>query len=325
MDIEIVYISKDEVVPKDIQDIFNNSLVIHNYSKISGELKKQLISLKTLFNIVIQYSGIENEDQKLALISNFKKILKNNSNSKLAFVNNKNNDTKIDILQVDIQELIIEFYLKNGIFNKEMNRIQIKIILEILKVINEKSEIIREDEKTIPVYTYPIFLGWDKEYDNIIINKKNSILIKTRLDKRLKDRESESDSENEYKISGYLQYSFYNSNNGQNTISIDYIEVHPSFQGFGLCKKLISLLIAKYPSIKKFSLANEGGIFGYKCYISTFRSLGFIPKLHSGKNITLLNKNASNNMNKIRAKTLTNSNIRKLNNKYRNTITFNKN
>jgi predicted GNAT family N-acyltransferase len=102
----------------------------------------------------------------------------------------------------------------------------------------------------------------------------------------------------EYKIAGYLQYSFYDED--PNKVHIAYVEVNPEFRGLKLCSKLIELLITKLyqelPNVKVFTLNNAGGLLGYKCYVSTFRKHGFLASAKQ-KNISFYNSFVRNNNN----------------------------
>ena len=53
-------------------------------------------------------------------------------------------------------------------------------------------------------------------------------------------------------------------------IFIDHVFVNEECRGKGICPKMFSILIDKFPEIQMFMLSNYGGIPSCKCYIKSF-------------------------------------------------------
>lgn len=116
------------------------------------------------------------------------------------------------------------------------------------------------------------------------------------------------------KMIGYLKYEYsnyisYKGNVKKTFIYIDYIEIHPLYKGKKYCNLLITSLIDFYkddPNINEYQLDNQGGLLAYKCYTSSFRLKGFLPKYKykmtlENSNIKFYNTEVEKNVKNIRS------------------------
>ena len=293
---EPIFISKGAEISPNIQQLFNQSIVITSYRQMPRNIIHKFINKKDFIQIIkdVLYPG------KTDNISN-NSMIKINS---LLPDKQNNNNYDIDLINYRYEESLLELckslkILPNEFTQKSDGKKWTQISDDVRNQLDEKSDFKYTPGKLIPQLSYPKFLKLSDD-NNVIINKYNTILLAAFTDN---------------KIIGYLQYSV----DDDSTINIEYVEVHPEFRGRKLCNKLIELLIHNNQDSTKYTLYNVGRLAGYRCYVSAFRKNGFNSTLDSGRNIKNLNNRAQNNLNKIKKGTKTNNNKF-----YLNTINFEK-
>ena len=312
---EPIFISKGAEISPNIQQLFNQSIVITSYRQMPRNIIHKFINKKNFIQIIkdVLYRG------KTDNISN-NSMIKINS---LLPDKQHNNNYDIDLINYRYEESLLELckslkILPNEFTQKsdgkkwaqisddvrhQLDEKWTQISDDVRNQLDEKSDFKYTPGKLIPQLSYPKFLKLSDD-NNVIINKYNTILLSAFTDN---------------KIIGYLQYSV--DDDSTYTINIEYVEVHPEFRGRKLCNKLIELLIHNNQDSTKYTLYNVGRLAGYRCYVSAFRKNGFNSTLDSGRNIKNLNNRAQNNLNKIKKGTKTNNNNNKF---YLNTINFEK-
>jgi predicted GNAT family acetyltransferase len=77
-------------------------------------------------------------------------------------------------------------------------------------------------------------------------------------------------------------------------IYIDHVFVNEKFRGKGICPKMFSILIDKFPEIQMFMLENQGAIPSCKCYIKSFIDKKF--DVYMGGSLFDYNYMRNNNM-----------------------------
>lgn len=239
---------------------------------------------KQVFEIFDDSSKINNSTK----LTNFNLTYSSNNNSSNNNLPNNNLPNNLSTNSVEIEESNIENKIikLNALLNINLDASIIQDDIKENSKFQTKFKIIK---KQTGLRVYPIFI--DKLVQNMILCKIKKI------------------------IAGYIKFNL--KKDDQDYIDIDYVEVHPDFKGFGLCNKLISALIKKYPKINKFKLHNTGSLISYRCYISSFNKENFNvefteAKTKSRKSLFSQNK-VNENTTASKTGTLSNNNRQKYN------------
>jgi hypothetical protein len=272
------------------KDIFEKSKIIEDYIKDS--YTNYGISIKEFDTLLYENLSYYNNVKIPAVknsIASYKK-------PDISFVN----DTIVFRNHIDIKDILEK--LKIVIISLETNNLEseIRIIKNLYKVIklNCSSEYIPETK--ILITKYPLIFRELETPMVLAIYKKTN------------------------KIIGYVNY----RDIGNNSISIEFIEVNPEYRNLNLCKRMISFLIMQKPEIISYELQNVGGLSGYSCYVDTFESNNFKVKIKCDDK-KLKKKTLNNIRNSIKTRNTKKLNITKMKNiavnrKFNGTMYFTK-